>query len=605
MHSNNLVKQINRNGETISYAYDSRNRLTSRTTDEVTIGYTYDKAGKRLSMTDETGTTGYKYNPYTELLEEMTYPDKNTLNLQYDANGNRTQMTGPFGATTYYTHDSLNRLTTVGTDESAPDASYTYYQNGLPKQTNAGNGVNSSRTFNGMQLTGMEHLQYEAPLNSYAYGYDGNKNIINRAQNGETDNFTYDALNRTLTTSEFAEEYGYDERGNRQVMTSEQSLVPPTVMENQYDDLDRLIEVKTDDTTVQYKYNGDGLLIERTQNDETTRYYYDGDQIIAEATVVDGVAKLKAEYIRGNQMEAIAYADGTKVYPLYNGHGDVVEIRDEFGNPLNEYSYDIWGNPLTTDEKVHNPFRYSGELWDDETKLQYLRARWYDPSVGRFLNEDTYEGQIDNPLSLNLYTYVKNNPLRYIDPTGNKEFEVSPFERPTVLQLKFPSYWEGVSKRAKTVGKKIGRLKMFQEIVEEVVKSGTTATTSKFVWGKLSATHRGEFIEEYLDETEYDDWFQVGSLNGGYFPVIDFQKGNKVVSVKTIDPRLYSSSSLYSNLRSYINELSSAKIYIDKKLVSNSNKYLDIVVPKGFAGKIDISSLLRNSQGTNIRVREF
>ncbi|USB31956.1 RHS repeat-associated core domain-containing protein [Paenibacillus sp. YPG26] len=64
-------------------------------------------------------------------------------------------------------------------------------------------------------------------------------------------------------------------------------------------------------------------------------------------------------------------------------------------------------------------FRSSGELWDDTTKLQYLRARWYDPSVGRFINEDTYEGELNNPLTLNLYTYVHNNPLIYTDPTGH------------------------------------------------------------------------------------------------------------------------------------------------------------------------------------------
>jgi len=58
-------------------------------------------------------------------------------------------------------------------------------------------------------------------------------------------------------------------------------------------------------------------------------------------------------------------------------------------------------------------------LWDETTSLQYLRARWYDPSDGRFINEDTYEGQIDNPLSLNLYTYVGNNPLGFIDPSGH------------------------------------------------------------------------------------------------------------------------------------------------------------------------------------------
>ncbi|MET3211345.1 UNVERIFIED_CONTAM: RHS repeat-associated protein [Paenibacillus sp. PvR008] len=72
---------------------------------------------------------------------------------------------------------------------------------------------------------------------------------------------------------------------------------------------------------------------------------------------------------------------------------------------------------------------YSGELRDDTTELQYLRARWYDPANGRFINEDTYEGDIKNPLSLNLYIYVSNNPLIYVDPTrctqeiGGSEFD--------------------------------------------------------------------------------------------------------------------------------------------------------------------------------------
>jgi RHS repeat-associated protein len=81
--------------------------------------------------------------------------------------------------------------------------------------------------------------------------------------------------------------------------------------------------------------------------------------------------------------------------------------------------YDIWGYPVQVQETVHNPFRYSGELWDDTIGLQYLRARWYDPKDGRFISEDTYKGDITNPLSLNLYTYVHNNPLIYIDPSGH------------------------------------------------------------------------------------------------------------------------------------------------------------------------------------------
>jgi RHS repeat-associated protein len=67
---------------------------------------------------------------------------------------------------------------------------------------------------------------------------------------------------------------------------------------------------------------------------------------------------------------------------------------------------------------MNNPFKYTGEIQDDESGLIYLRARYYDPSVHRFITEDTYEGKIDNPLSLNLYTYVTNNPLIYIDPSG-------------------------------------------------------------------------------------------------------------------------------------------------------------------------------------------
>ncbi|WP_181022658.1 RHS repeat-associated core domain-containing protein [Brevibacillus laterosporus] len=66
-----------------------------------------------------------------------------------------------------------------------------------------------------------------------------------------------------------------------------------------------------------------------------------------------------------------------------------------------------------------NPFLYAGELYDEESGLIYLRARYYDPNDGRFITEDTYKGQVDNPLSLNRYTYVHNNSVSNVDPTGN------------------------------------------------------------------------------------------------------------------------------------------------------------------------------------------
>ncbi len=81
-------------------------------------------------------------------------------------------------------------------------------------------------------------------------------------------------------------------------------------------------------------------------------------------------------------------------YYLYNGHGDVVQMVDRNGNVVNNYTYDEWGNITASSETVSNSFKYAGEVYDSETGLYYLRARYYDPTVGRFFNEDTVEGQV-------------------------------------------------------------------------------------------------------------------------------------------------------------------------------------------------------------------
>ncbi|MDF9413920.1 hypothetical protein E1B06_19940, partial [Brevibacillus laterosporus] len=106
-------------------------------------------------------------------------------------------------------------------------------------------------------------------------------------------------------------------------------------------------------------------------------------------------------------------------YYYTNAHGDIVEIKDKAGQTLNKYEYDLWGNVESKQETMSNPFLYAGEIFDEESGLIYLRARYYDPNDGRFITEDTYKGQVDNPLSLNRYTYVHNNPVGNVDPTGN------------------------------------------------------------------------------------------------------------------------------------------------------------------------------------------
>ncbi|MFD2115283.1 RHS repeat-associated core domain-containing protein [Paenibacillus yanchengensis] len=150
-----------------------------------------------------------------------------------------------------------------------------------------------------------------------------------------------------------------------------------------YDEWDRLTKVTTEEgKEVTYRYNGDNLLVERSEEDTTIRYYYDGQQIISEAWVdPDGTVREKISYLLGNNLAMLETVAGEKGYYMVNGHGDVTGITDTEGELLNEYTYDIWGKPLEHSETIEQSFRYSGEYWDGETNLQYLRARWYDPSL--------------------------------------------------------------------------------------------------------------------------------------------------------------------------------------------------------------------------------
>ncbi|EFM08672.1 YD repeat protein [Paenibacillus curdlanolyticus YK9] len=449
--NNNQTRLIDRNGSRFKYTYDSRNLLKKKEivdaswnaiAGEETISFGYDLAGKRTSLTDQTGTTSYAYNLADGLLASVTYPDNKVMKYAYDENSNRQALIDPFGATSYYHYDARNRLDAVGPSNDFTndyDAKYDYYRDNLLRQITQRNGVTSSYTYDGKNLnTLLERKADGTALNSYQYTYTANGNIKSKTENGTTNNFGYDELSRIKTSSQYNETYTYDARGNRASMSTNHPFERPD-QTTAFDKRDRLTSVTTaSGSNVTYRYNGDGQLWERTENGQTTRYYWDGDQIEAEATVVSGVATFKARYIRGQGL--IAREDTqTKAYYVANGHGDVTDLMDRSGmTRLNQYSYDIFGNIASQTESIAQPFKYAGEMQDSTTTLQYLRARWYDPSVGRFMSEDTYEGQIKNPLTLNLYTYVSNNPLRYTDPTGhlqNDDMNLSSDDRSKI------AYW--------------------------------------------------------------------------------------------------------------------------------------------------------------------
>ena len=85
---------------------------------------------------------------------------------------------------------------------------------------------------------------------------------------------------------------------------------------------------------------------------------------------------------------------------------------------MNTYEYTHWGEIRSESETVDNPIKYAGEYYDDELGMIYLRARYYNPQIGRFTSLDIEEGNISNPLDMNRYVYCRNNPIKYVDPTG-------------------------------------------------------------------------------------------------------------------------------------------------------------------------------------------
>jgi RHS repeat-associated protein len=423
---NNLTKRIDKDGKEFEDKYNYRNFLISKEVinspnQPEKVTYQHDLTG-RITHTIEhigstTKTTNYLYyqnedqdpGAYVGLLKTKTLPDRSTLTTLYDKNGNRSQLDLAIAGhswSIYYGYDVMNRMTSVQSSEIPKGLTenytikeeYSYQSNGLLQNVNRPKYSSKNYTYKGLLLDSVTDHQKDSKdtitsqlISSYQYEYDENENVTSLEDHTNLkQTFKYDELDRILYSSQHQETYFYDARGNRQTLQSNQ-LPTMQVAQYKYDSWNQLSKVTTEDGQAELKQ----------------RYFRGANGLIAKV---------------GEEIEENDDYGGIAFYHT-NGQGDVVSLRDPNGRVLKLYSYDIWGNIETQetapDVTVSNPFLYSGEYWDSTTNLQYLRARWYDPSLGRFLSEDTVKGDIKNPLSLNLYTYVENSPLKYQDPSGN------------------------------------------------------------------------------------------------------------------------------------------------------------------------------------------
>jgi len=476
-----------------------------------------------------------------------------------------------------------------------------------------------------------------------------NKNITGITSGNQASEFTYDALNRILSVKDqnTDDTYTYDVIGNRI------GLVNKTVsgMKNasySFDLLNRLTQVKGGNgKEVNYAYSGDGLLYERATKEKRTRYYYDASaNLVAEAEVgTDGKPSIAYAYIYDVQGKLWARQDMKSKelqYYRFNGHGDVVALLDSAGKELNTYTYDIWGNPDTEKEQVPNIFRYSGEYWDSETGLQYLRARWYDPSQGRFMSEDTYAGNLTNPLSMNRYTYVANNPLIYWDPSGHRyeSYQLKQIEHlineamEYVTSRKSAAYWEY---RA-LLGKE------FKPIFDDPNNNrfkylyGLLTQTSPYKNGKGNADWaKGELLDKY-DEWQGASLLEAAALGGmtsyglqknkginngvstkngcncftagtkvqtdeGEENIEDIEVGDLVLAKDENNPdgelAYKEVTNLYRNQRDDI-----IKLYVEERIIETTDNHPFWVEGKGwvFADELQSGDKLQKADGSNLTI---
>ena len=168
-------------------------------------------------------------------------------------------------------------------------------------------------------------------------------------------------------------------------------------------------------------YDAEELRYQVEENRHLTQYIYNQDK----QAVVEIKENKPNRIIRGDQILS-SDSEKAKLYYHYmsDERGSITHIIGDAANIegyeglTEQITYDAFGNVYEnvgrTFDKIQ--FGYTGERWDALTKQVYLRARFYSPAVGRFVSEDTYHGD-----GLNLYAYVDNNPLKYVDPTGHQK----------------------------------------------------------------------------------------------------------------------------------------------------------------------------------------
>ena len=176
------------------------------------------------------------------------------------------------------------------------------------------------------------------------------------------------------------------------------------------------------------------MRVERTVNGTATTYLQD---LAAGLPVVlrETTSGTSTDYVYG--VDIVTTIDSGSAPTFYHGDGlgSTRLLTDETGNIIDQYTYDAFGAERAHTGGSDNPFTYAGEQTDPEAGLIFLRARYYDPDIGRFLSRDIFPSLARDTQTLHRYIYVKNNPVRVIDPSGMAWWDFLDAEKNGINQL--------------------------------------------------------------------------------------------------------------------------------------------------------------------------
>ncbi len=507
----NLVAKTDRGGRTIRYAYDALYRMTTATYPGGTVlRYSYDSDGNVVSVLNGTASLYFAYDALNRLTSQSLLVSGDstnyTVSYDYDLAGNLLTLTYPDGqGTLTYAYDPFYRVTSM-TFGGSTIASFTYRKDDLLSTISYGDGTLATYVFNGRgfpledkvtsgsrtlmdlvytenaagDVTGItdkaatgdteSHLYDKldrlitasGPWGTLTYGYDAAGNRLNMALGSTTTYYAYGAYNKlcasstssTITCSSSASKsvtkYYYDANGNivNRVTSSNNSYT--------FDLDNRLVKAVVGSSTYTLAYDGLGDRIKETgpsgSKTYTNSYVASGGEMLYLKNVV-GTSTTKTVYLYAGPI-LVAIVTGTTTSYFHEDHlGDTRLVTQSGRNGASvvfSTNYEPFGvqyGGSGSDPSV----KYTGQ-WSEAVGLYYNHARYYDPTLGRFVSQDPVLGHLRNPQSLDRYVYAWNNPMNNIDPSG-RDCSWNPLSWGECAQgaaNSVSNWWNGLSSQDKT-----------------------------------------------------------------------------------------------------------------------------------------------------------